>query len=717
MALLLIILGGALSIAYGLWAINDVMKRDAGTQRMQEIAAAIAEGAQAYLRRQYLTIGVVGLVLFVVLAWFLGIWVGIGFLIGAGLSGAAGFIGMNVSVRANVRTAQAATVSLGGGLDVAFKSGAVTGLLVAGLALLGVAIYYTFLTRGLNLGSSSRTVIDALVALGFGASLISIFARLGGGIFTKGADVGGDLVGKVEAGIPEDDPRNPATIADNVGDNVGDCAGMAADLFETYAVTVVATMVLAAIFFSGQTSVGGRNVLEAMLLYPLAIGAACIVTSIAGTFFVKLGQNQSIMGALYKGLIATGVLSVAAIAIVNLLMFSGFSTAFRTNGGATFTSGHLFGCAVIGLVITALIVVITEYYTGTNFRPVKSIAEASRTGHGTNVIQGLAVSLESTALPAIVIVAGIIATYSLAGLFGIAVAVTAMLALAGFIVALDAFGPVTDNAGGIAEMAGLPKEVRKSTDALDAVGNTTKAVTKGYAIGSAGLGALVLFAAYTSDLNFFITEANRAGARDYQYFRGVVVDFSLSNPYVVVGLLLGGLIPFLFGGIAMTAVGRAAGAVVEEVRRQFREKPGIMQGTDRPDYGRAVDMLTRAAIKEMVVPSLLPVLSPIVLYFVIYWIAGKNQAFAAVGAMLLGVILTGLYVAISMTSGGGAWDNAKKYIEDGHFGGKGSDAHKAAVTGDTVGDPYKDTAGPAVNPAIKITNIIALLLLAILAHS
>ncbi|HZY21408.1 MAG TPA: sodium-translocating pyrophosphatase [Beijerinckiaceae bacterium] len=719
MALLLIILGGALSIAYGLWAINDVMRRDAGTQRMQEIAGAIAEGAQAYLRRQYMTIGAVGIVLFVVLTWFLGWQVGVGFLIGAVLSGAAGFIGMNVSVRANVRTAQAATVSLGGGLDVAFKSGAVTGMLVAGLALLGVAIYYTFLTRGLGLSPASRTVIDALVALGFGASLISIFARLGGGIFTKGADVGGDLVGKVEAGIPEDDPRNPATIADNVGDNVGDCAGMAADLFETYAVTIVATMVLAAIFFAGQTNVNGRNVLEAMLIYPLAIGAACIATSIAGTFFVKLGQNQSIMGALYKGLIATGVLSVGAIAIVNLLVFGGLSTTtrFTTNGGATFSSLALFWCAVVGLAITALIVVITEYYTGTNFRPVKSIAEASRTGHGTNVIQGLAVSLESTALPAIVIVAGIIATYSLAGLFGIAIAVTAMLALAGFIVALDAFGPVTDNAGGIAEMAGLPKEVRKSTDALDAVGNTTKAVTKGYAIGSAGLGALVLFAAYTSDLNFFIAEANRAGSTAYQYFRGVTVDFSLSNPYVVVGLLLGGLIPYLFGGIAMTAVGRAAGAVVEEVRRQFRENSGIMEGTVRPDYARAVDMLTRAAIKEMVVPSLLPVLSPIVLYFVIYWIAGKNQAFAAVGAMLLGVIVNGLYVAISMTSGGGAWDNAKKYIEDGHFGGKGSEAHKAAVTGDTVGDPYKDTAGPAVNPAIKITNIIALLLLAILAHS
>ncbi|AWN38441.1 sodium-translocating pyrophosphatase [Methylobacterium radiodurans] len=711
--LLLIILGGLCAVAYGIVTITDVMKRDPGTQRMQEIAGAIAEGAQAYLRRQYATIGVVGIVLFVVLAVFLGIKVAVGFLIGAVLSGVAGFIGMNVSVRANVRTAQAASTSLGGGLEVAFKSGAVTGMLVAGLALLGVALYYLYLTRGAGLAPSSREVIDALVALGFGASLISIFARLGGGIFTKGADVGGDLVGKVEAGIPEDDPRNPATIADNVGDNVGDCAGMAADLFETYAVTVVATMVLAAIFFSGPTGSGGA-VLEAMMLYPLAIGAACIITSIAGTYAVRLGSNQSIMGALYKGLITAGVLSVAAIAIVNFTLLGGFSTRFTTSTGQSFTSAGLFGCAVIGLVITALIVVITEYYTGTNFRPVKSIADASVTGHGTNVIQGLAISLESTALPAIVIVAGIIATYALAGLFGIAIAVTAMLALAGFIVALDAFGPVTDNAGGIAEMAGLPPDVRKSTDALDAVGNTTKAVTKGYAIGSAGLGALVLFAAYTSDLNYFIANASDT---QYRFFKGVVVDFSLSNPYVVVGLLLGGLIPYLFGGIAMTAVGRAAGAVVEEVRRQFREKPGIMQGTDRPDYGRAVDMLTRAAIREMIVPSLLPVLSPVVLFFVIQAIAGRSQAFATVGAMLLGVIITGLYVAVSMTSGGGAWDNAKKYIEDGHHGGKGSDAHKAAVTGDTVGDPYKDTAGPAVNPAIKITNIIALLLLAVLAHS
>ncbi|MBR0788987.1 sodium-translocating pyrophosphatase [Bradyrhizobium manausense] len=704
-ALWLIVLCGVLSVVYAIWATSSVLSADAGSPRMQEIAGAVAEGAQAYLRRQYTTIGIVGIVIFVLLAYFLGLYVAIGFLIGAILSGAAGFIGMNVSVRANVRTAQAATTSLAGGLELAFKAGAITGMLVAGLALLGVTLYFGFLVHSLKLAPDSRTVIDAMVALGFGASLISIFARLGGGIFTKGADVGGDLVGKVEAGIPEDDPRNPATIADNVGDNVGDCAGMAADLFETYAVTAVATMVLAAIFFAKTP------ILANMMTLPLAIGGICIITSIIGTFFVKLGPSQSIMGALYKGLIATGVLSLIGIAGVIYYLIG-----FGKLDGVEYTGMSLFQCGVVGLIVTALIIWITEYYTGTDYRPVKSIAQASVTGHGTNVIQGLAVSMEATALPAIVIIAGILVTYSLAGLFGIAIATATMLALAGMVVALDAFGPVTDNAGGIAEMAGLPKEVRKSTDALDAVGNTTKAVTKGYAIGSAGLGALVLFAAYNQDLKFFV-----ADSANHAYFAGVNPDFSLNNPYVVVGLLFGGLLPYLFGAMGMTAVGRAAGAIVEEVRRQFREKPGIMQGTDKPDYGKAVDLLTRAAIKEMIIPSLLPVLSPIVVYFVIYAIAGggvagKSAAFSAVGAMLLGVIVTGLFVAISMTSGGGAWDNAKKYIEDGHFGGKGSDAHKSAVTGDTVGDPYKDTAGPAVNPMIKITNIVALLLLAILAH-
>jgi K(+)-stimulated pyrophosphate-energized sodium pump len=703
-ALWLIVLCGALSILYAIWATTSVLKSDAGNPRMQEIAAAVREGAQAYLRRQYTTIGFVGIVIFALLAYFLGMLVAVGFAIGAILSGAAGFIGMNVSVRANVRTAQAATTSLAGGLELAFKAGAITGLLVAGLALLGVTIYFAVLTHGMGLEADSRTVVDAMVALGFGASLISIFARLGGGIFTKGADVGGDLVGKVEAGIPEDDPRNPATIADNVGDNVGDCAGMAADLFETYAVTAVATMVLAAIFFAKTP------ILANMMTLPLAIGGICIITSIIGTFFVKLGSNQSIMGALYKGLIATGILSLVGVAGVIYTLIG-----FDKLPGVDYTGMALFECGVVGLVVTALIIWITEYYTGTDYRPVKSIAAASVTGHGTNVIQGLAISMEATALPAIVIIAGILVTYSLAGLFGIAIATATMLALAGMIVALDAFGPVTDNAGGIAEMAGLPKEVRKSTDALDAVGNTTKAVTKGYAIGSAGLGALVLFAAYNQDLKFFISSGTAP------YFKGVNPDFSLNNPYVVVGLLFGGLLPYLFGAMGMTAVGRAAGAIVEEVRRQFREKPGIMQGTDKPDYGKAVDLLTKAAIKEMIIPSLLPVLSPIVVYFLIYAIAGggaagKSAAFSAVGAMLLGVIVTGLFVAISMTSGGGAWDNAKKYIEDGHYGGKGSDAHKSAVTGDTVGDPYKDTAGPAVNPMIKITNIVALLLLAILAH-
>jgi len=701
----LIVLCGVLAIAYAIWATHSVMQADAGSEKMQEISAAVREGAQAYLKRQYSTIAVVGIVIFLIVGYFLGWLVAIGFAVGAVLSGSAGFIGMNVSVRANVRTAQAAIGSLAGGLELAFRAGAITGMLVAGLALLGVTLYFGFLIGTLHMAPNDREVIDSMVALGFGASLISIFARLGGGIFTKGADVGGDLVGKVEAGIPEDDPRNPATIADNVGDNVGDCAGMAADLFETYAVTTVATMVLASIFFS----TGGM--LLPMMTFPLAIGGVCIITSIIGTFFVKLGASQSIMGALYKGMIVTALLSLVGIAFVTYELI-GFGPLPDVN----YSGQTLFICGIVGLAVTGLLIWITEYYTDTNYRPVRSIAQASVTGHGTNVIQGLAVSMEATALPALVIIAGILASYNLAGLFGIAIAVTTMLALAGIVVALDAFGPVTDNAGGIAEMAGLPKEVRKSTDALDAVGNTTKAVTKGYAIGSAGLGALVLFAAYSQDLKFFV-----AGAAQHPYFQGVAPDFALSNPYVVAGLLFGGMLPYLFGAMGMTAVGRAAASIVEEVRRQFRERPGIMKGTDKPDYGRAVDMLTRAAIKEMIVPSLLPVLSPIVGYFVIYFIAGggapgKSAAFSALGAMLLGVIVTGLFVAISMTSGGGAWDNAKKYIEDGHYGGKGSDAHKAAVTGDTVGDPYKDTAGPAVNPMIKITNIVALLLLAVLAH-
>jgi K(+)-stimulated pyrophosphate-energized sodium pump len=695
----LIIGSGVLAVLYGIITSLSVLSADTGNEKMQEIAKAIQEGAGAYLSRQYSTIAIVGVVILIISYFLLGLEVAVGFLIGSVMSGIAGYIGMLVSVRANVRTTQASSVSLASGLNIAFKSGAVTGMLVAGLALLAVSVYYYILTNTW-VPENDRVVIDALVALGFGSSLISIFARLGGGIFTKGADVGGDLVGKVEAGIPEDDPRNPATIADNVGDNVGDCAGMAADLFETYAVTVVATMVLASIFFAGNI---------VMMIYPMAICAACVITSIMGTYFVKLGKNNSIMGALYRGFIATAILSLIVLYFVTDIVV-GFNTTLSIDD-ISFNGLDLYICGVIGLAITGLIIWITEYYTGVDYRPVQSIAKSSETGHGTNVIQGLAVSMESTALPALVIVFGIILTYSLAGLFGIAIAVTTMLALAGMVVALDAFGPVTDNAGGIAEMSELPEDVRNTTDALDAVGNTTKAVTKGYAIGSAGLGALVLFGAYTADIDYFTTNAVEGS-----YFYGVTTDFSLSNPYVVVGLLVGGMLPYLFAAMGMTAVGRAGSAIVEEVRLQFKEKPGIMTGEEKPDYSRAVDLLTKSAIKEMIVPSLLPLLSPVILFYFINFIATKGDAFSALGAMLLGVIVTGLFVALSMTAGGGAWDNAKKYIEDGNHGGKGSEAHKAAVTGDTVGDPYKDTAGPAINPMIKITNIVALLLLAILAH-
>ncbi len=709
LALWLVIGAGFLAVLYGFLTIRGLMSAPKGNERMQEIAVAIQEGAQAYLNKQYTTIAIVGVAVTFALFLFFGFDFvpPLGFVIGAVLSGAAGYIGMLVSVRANVRTTEASRHSLAKGLDIAFKSGAVTGMLVAGLALIGIAGYYGFLTGMLGYAPESRGVVTGLISLSLGASLISVFARLGGGIFTKGADVGGDLVGKVEAGIPEDDPRNPATIADNVGDNVGDCAGMAADLFETYVVTLAATMVLGSILF---VSLGAETVSNFMF-YPMAIGAACIVTSIAGTFAVRLSPGSTnVMGALYKGLIATGILSLGALFLVTTSVL-GWGEAY-TVADKTFTGGSLFWCGAVGLVITGLIVWITEYYTGTGFRPVRSVAKASESGHGTNVIQGLAVAMESTAAPAIVIVVGIIATYSLGGLYGIATAVTTMLALAGMIVALDAFGPVTDNAGGIAEMAELDPEVRKTTDTLDAVGNTTKAVTKGYAIGSAGLGALVLFAAYTEDLKHFVEESS---AELYPFFQDIVVDFSLSNPYVVVGLFVGGMLPYLFGSMAMQSVGRAAGAIVEEVRRQFREKPGIMERTEKPDYAQAVTILTNAAIKEMIVPSMLPILTPILLYVLVGIVAGPSQALSALGAMLMGVIITGLFVALSMTAGGGAWDNAKKYIEDGNHGGKGSEAHKAAITGDTVGDPYKDTAGPAVNPMIKITNIIALLLLAFLA--
>jgi K(+)-stimulated pyrophosphate-energized sodium pump len=700
---------GIIAVLYGIITSRQVLGMSPGNARMVEVSAAIQEGAGAYLRRQYTTIAIVGIVVAIIIGIFLKPLSAVAFLIGAILSGSAGFIGMNISVRANVRTAEAARNSLQSGLTTAFRAGAVTGLLVAGLALLAISVLFWYLTGPGGYAPNDRAVVNALTALALGASLVSIFARLGGGIFTKAADVGADLVGKVEAGIPEDDPRNPAVIADNVGDNVGDCAGMAADLFETYVVTVGITMVSVAL------ALGASPMLLPLMILPLLIGGVCIITSIIGTYMVRLGKGGSIMGALYKGFWTATILAIPAIygafrvSLGNDLNSQIGGTTDAATGSVTgaFTGMDLFYSSLIGLAVTALIVWITEYYTGTNHRPVQSIARSSQTGHGTNIIQGLAISLESTALPTIVIIVGLIASYQLAGFLGVAFAASAMLALAGMVVALDAYGPVTDNAGGIAEMSGLEEDVRTRTDALDAVGNTTKAVTKGYAIGSAGLAALVLFGAYTADLKEFGGQI------------GVTTDldklFSLSNPYVIVGLLLGALLPYLFGAMGMTAVGRAGGAVVEEVREQFRNNPGIMDGSSRPDYARTVDLVTRAAIREMIIPSLLPVLAPIVVYFVIGAVAGKENGLASVGALLLGVIVSGLFVAISMTSGGGAWDNAKKYIEDGNYGGKGSEAHKAAVTGDTVGDPYKDTAGPAVNPMIKITNIVALLLLAALA--
>lgn len=686
----IIIACGAITLLYGLWLIRSVLKQNAGTPAMQAIAAAIQEGAQAYLNRQYQTIAMVGAVVLVLLTWFLGLYVGLGFLIGAVLSGLAGYVGMNISVRANVRTAQAAQKGLKEALDISFKAGAITGLLVVGLGILGITLYFQAL---IFMGLETRPVLEALVAMGFGASLISIFARLGGGIFTKGADVGADLVGKFEAGIPEDDPRNPAVIADNVGDNVGDCAGMAADLFETYIVTIVGSMLLAGVYFTGES-------LRIMMVLPLLIAGVCVLASVIGTFFVRLGKNQDIMGALYKGFIATMIISALAISGV-VYFWIGLETEFLA-GETSFNGRNIVYCALVGLAVTLLLMRITEYYTMTKYRPVRSIAQSSVTGHGTNIIQGIAVSMEATALPVIVISAGILIAHQNAGLMGIAIAATTMLALAGMVVALDAYGPITDNAGGIAEMTHLPSKVRKITDALDAVGNTTKAVTKGYAIGSAGFASLVLFAAFVEDLKF--------------YFPDLTVSFSLDDVNVMIGLFIGGLLPYLFGAMSMMAVGRAAQAVVVEVRRQFKEIPGLMEGTAKPDSGRAVDILTKAAIKEMILPSLLPVCAPIVIYVIMYYAVGQSGAFTALGAMLLGLVLTGLFVGISMTAGGGAWDNAKKLIEEGYFGGKGSDSHRAAITGDTVGDPYKDTAGPAINPMIKIANIVALLLMAILAH-